>query len=181
MGLLDDAIKEHLELKRKRGADPAEVAQQEREALGPVRGATDTATAEPPAAEATAAEPPPVAAEPEFHGAVRMPDPEPDPNRSPSRRSPGAARARQPADPAVLRRRGGGGPRRGRAAGRRRRRPRRRAARRGRARRDPGVPPGGARARPPLVRAASRPATSTSDARWASAPSPGWTSSPRRR
>ena len=36
MGLLDDAIREHLELKRRRGADPAEVAQQEREALGPV-------------------------------------------------------------------------------------------------------------------------------------------------
>ena len=37
MGLLDDAIKEHLELKRRRGADPTEVDQLEREALGPVR------------------------------------------------------------------------------------------------------------------------------------------------
>jgi hypothetical protein len=37
MGLLDDAIREHLELKRRRGADPDEVAQAEREALGPVR------------------------------------------------------------------------------------------------------------------------------------------------
>jgi hypothetical protein len=37
MGLLDDAIREHLELKRLRGADPDEVAQAEREALGPVR------------------------------------------------------------------------------------------------------------------------------------------------
>lgn len=36
MGLLDDAIREHLELKRLRGADPGEVARQEREALGPV-------------------------------------------------------------------------------------------------------------------------------------------------
>jgi hypothetical protein len=35
MGLLDDAIREHLELKRRRGADPEEVAQAEREALGP--------------------------------------------------------------------------------------------------------------------------------------------------
>jgi hypothetical protein len=34
MGLLDDAIREHLELKRKRGADPGEVERQEREALG---------------------------------------------------------------------------------------------------------------------------------------------------
>jgi hypothetical protein len=37
MGLLDDAIREHLELKRRRGADPAEIARAEQEALGPVR------------------------------------------------------------------------------------------------------------------------------------------------
>lgn len=37
MGLLDDAIKEHLDLKRRHGADPGEVAKQESEALGPVR------------------------------------------------------------------------------------------------------------------------------------------------
>jgi hypothetical protein len=35
MGLLDDAIREHLELKRQHGADPNEVARQEQEALGP--------------------------------------------------------------------------------------------------------------------------------------------------
>ena len=35
MGLLDDAIKEHLELKRRRGADAEEVARLEQEALGP--------------------------------------------------------------------------------------------------------------------------------------------------
>jgi hypothetical protein len=34
MGLLDDAIREHLELKRRHGADPQEVARQEDEALG---------------------------------------------------------------------------------------------------------------------------------------------------
>jgi hypothetical protein len=34
MGLLDDAIREHLELKRARGADLDEVERQEREALG---------------------------------------------------------------------------------------------------------------------------------------------------
>jgi hypothetical protein len=33
MGLLDDAIREHLELKRRRGADPAEVAREQHEAL----------------------------------------------------------------------------------------------------------------------------------------------------
>ncbi|HEY7074433.1 MAG TPA: hypothetical protein VH418_03650 [Solirubrobacteraceae bacterium] len=38
MGLLDDAIREHLELKRQHGANPDEVARQEREALGPARG-----------------------------------------------------------------------------------------------------------------------------------------------
>jgi hypothetical protein len=37
MGLLDDAIREHLDLKRRRGADPSEVERAEHEALGPVR------------------------------------------------------------------------------------------------------------------------------------------------
>jgi hypothetical protein len=37
MGLLDDAIREHLELKRRRGADPGEIEREEVEALGPVR------------------------------------------------------------------------------------------------------------------------------------------------
>ena len=50
MGLLDDAIREHLELKRRRGADPAEVEKQEREALGPI-GAPPVDDA-PPRAEA---------------------------------------------------------------------------------------------------------------------------------
>jgi hypothetical protein len=36
MGLLDDAIREHLELKRRSGADPSAVAREEREALAPV-------------------------------------------------------------------------------------------------------------------------------------------------
>ena len=46
MGLLDEAIREHLELKRRRGADPGEIARQEREALGPARS-----PASPPVAE----------------------------------------------------------------------------------------------------------------------------------
>jgi hypothetical protein len=37
MGLLDDAIREHLELKRLSGADPGVVAREENDALGPVR------------------------------------------------------------------------------------------------------------------------------------------------
>jgi hypothetical protein len=46
MGLLDDAIKEHLDLKRRRGADPAEVERAEREALGPVRRTPTSQSAE---------------------------------------------------------------------------------------------------------------------------------------
>jgi hypothetical protein len=38
MGLLDDAIREHLELKRRRGADPGEVAREQREALDVIGG-----------------------------------------------------------------------------------------------------------------------------------------------
>jgi hypothetical protein len=37
MGLLDDAIREHLDLKRRSGGDPAEIERLEQEALGPVR------------------------------------------------------------------------------------------------------------------------------------------------
>lgn len=46
MGLLDDAIREHLDLKRRRGADPAEVERDEREALGPVRRAPEGSATE---------------------------------------------------------------------------------------------------------------------------------------
>ncbi len=37
MGLLDDAIRDHLDLKRRRGADPTDIERAEQEALGPVR------------------------------------------------------------------------------------------------------------------------------------------------
>ena len=37
MGLLDDAIRQHLELKRQHGADPGEVAEKERQAFGPIK------------------------------------------------------------------------------------------------------------------------------------------------
>ena len=59
MGLLDDAIREHLELKRRRGADPAEVEKQEREALGPV-GAVPVEERALPADAATAEDEPPL-------------------------------------------------------------------------------------------------------------------------
>jgi hypothetical protein len=61
MGILDDAIREHLDLKRRRGADPTEIERAEREALGPVRRGPETgedaAPAE-PAVESEAAYPP---------------------------------------------------------------------------------------------------------------------------
>jgi hypothetical protein len=56
MGLLDDAIREHLDLKRRRGADPAEIERAEREALGPVR--REPLAPDPLAAEALVPEPP---------------------------------------------------------------------------------------------------------------------------
>src|SRR4051812_41395815 len=59
MGLLDDAIREHLELKSKHGADPEDVARQEQEALGPGQR---NEFAQPAAEEAAPAEPEPVPA-----------------------------------------------------------------------------------------------------------------------
>jgi hypothetical protein len=50
MGLLDDAIRQHLELKRQHGASEDELQRQEEEALGPAR--RDVAPAEPSAEEA---------------------------------------------------------------------------------------------------------------------------------
>jgi hypothetical protein len=41
MGLLDEAIREHLELKRRRGGDPSAIAREERDALAP--GVSDPA------------------------------------------------------------------------------------------------------------------------------------------
>jgi hypothetical protein len=55
MGLLDEAIKEHLDLKRRRGADPEDVAREEREALGPaVREVRESMSDDAPSAEAGA-------------------------------------------------------------------------------------------------------------------------------
>ena len=92
MGLLDDAIREHLELKRRHGADPAEVAAQEREVLGaggvPVPPEPSGAAAvdvdvddAPPAPEPVAPPPPDPEPEPVEHaGAVSAERfaPEPD-------------------------------------------------------------------------------------------------------
>jgi len=51
VGELADAIREHLELKRRRGADPAEVAREEHEALAPVTRSHRVVTAPPPVFE----------------------------------------------------------------------------------------------------------------------------------
>ncbi len=54
MGLLDDAIREHLELKRRHGADPEEVQRQEREALGAAQQRAEFAQPEGDAVEEAA-------------------------------------------------------------------------------------------------------------------------------
>ncbi len=108
MGLLDDAIREHLELKRRRGADPGEVAREEREVLSAelrepedaeheaasAQAATDTNGAEQASASgdaesaSTGAEHTDTAAEPEdARGAGQPADApgagEPDPAKAP--------------------------------------------------------------------------------------------------
>jgi hypothetical protein len=57
MGLLDDAIREHLELKRRHGADPTEVERQEEEVLGGTPKAAEFAPATDEAPEAPEEEP----------------------------------------------------------------------------------------------------------------------------
>ncbi len=87
MGLLDDAIREHLELKRQHGGDLDEISRQEREALGAARKAefaktadADEAVGELPEAEtepeSDAAEP---EAEPVEEPAAAEPEAEPEP------------------------------------------------------------------------------------------------------
>ena len=75
MGLLDDAIREHLELKRKHGANPDDVARQEQEALGPGQrnefAQPEGAAQAPPEAESE-----PVA-EPEAEAPAAFEDPAP--------------------------------------------------------------------------------------------------------
>ena len=51
MGILDDAIREHLDLKRRLGAEDEEIDKLESEAFGPPSRPDDPDFAEPPAAE----------------------------------------------------------------------------------------------------------------------------------
>jgi hypothetical protein len=99
MGLLDDAIREHLELKRRHGANPSEIADLEREAFGPGRRAPEPlevpdetpAVAPEPEVPAADAEPevlePPVADMPVADAPApvlpREPEPPPPPAAAP--------------------------------------------------------------------------------------------------
>jgi len=85
MGLLDDAIREHLELKRRRGADAEEVTRLEQEALGPPqRGEFAGATA--PAEPAEGADAAPDRAEEAAAPDHPEPEPEPEPEDEPAAR-----------------------------------------------------------------------------------------------
>jgi hypothetical protein len=64
MGLLDDAIRDHLELKRRSGADPGEVAREQHEALDPVERAPGALAADDALADAVADVAPAAHAEP---------------------------------------------------------------------------------------------------------------------
>jgi hypothetical protein len=64
MGLLDDAIRDHLELKRRSGADPGEVAREQHEALDPVERAPDALVADDALADEVADEAPAQHADP---------------------------------------------------------------------------------------------------------------------
>ena len=102
MGLLDDAIREHLELKRKHGANPEDVARQEQEALGPGQrnefaqpegAAPAPPEPEPEPAEVPAAAAPPVYEPPTFEDPApvdELPEGEPGiPEEPPSAQAPG--------------------------------------------------------------------------------------------
>jgi hypothetical protein len=76
MGLLDDAIREHLELKRRSGAAETEVSELEKEVLGAAPAPVPEPDAEVPPAEEPAVEIPSV---PEAEAAVEVPRAEPEP------------------------------------------------------------------------------------------------------
>ncbi len=117
MGVLDDAIREHLELKRRHGASDEEIAQEEAEALGPARRdfpaqpaaepeATEAAEeqpvadapVEPPAEEPTAVEQPPPAPEPE-QAFEPEPAPEPEPELETRNSKPETQDEQEPEEP----------------------------------------------------------------------------------
>jgi hypothetical protein len=104
MGVLDDAIREHLELKRKHGAPEEELRRQEEEALGPVRrevappDEVEVKVDGEPAAEAPgpAAEP---VAEPAPFDAETSLLVEPEPEPFPEDEAAAVSQAAEPAEP----------------------------------------------------------------------------------
>jgi hypothetical protein len=114
MGLLDDAIREHLELKRAHGANPTEVERQEREALGAPRQA-EFAPSESPSGDEVAAvaaadiapvESEPVEPEEGAEPEAQQPWPEEEPDEVPSgdalEHPPAAGAAEEPESEDVL-------------------------------------------------------------------------------
>jgi hypothetical protein len=85
MGLLEDAIREHLALKRQHGADPGEVTAQEREALGPIQRGVEPLVLdrEPAPEDAPAAHDEPVDDLPEAAEPDLVPEYEPPPASPP--------------------------------------------------------------------------------------------------
>jgi len=103
MGILDDAIREHLSLKRRQGADDDELKRLEDEAFGPPSrpGEPDfpeagASAAEAPAAEGVAVEEPP-----------RDPAPEPEPEQVADAAAPAEAPPEEPEPPASAEAEGG--------------------------------------------------------------------------
>jgi len=88
MGLLDDAIRQHLELKRRHGADPSDVAKLEHEALGPATRA-EPAASEPDAA-ATASDTAAATHEPPFDDELAYDEAELEGEREPQAAEPAA-------------------------------------------------------------------------------------------
>ena len=80
MGLLDDAIREHMELKRLRGADPGEVAREEHDVLGPVPRGDEAASPSHGAGVAISEEIVPEDAGLEEHDSPITPQPADDPD-----------------------------------------------------------------------------------------------------
>ena len=176
MGLLDDAIREHLDLKRRRGADPLEVERDEREALGPVRRAPEAPPSDEPSEAIARRRRSPTTRSATRTVGVTTPSmtSRMTPIWSDERRGAGRRRSSAPTCPSSSPRRDGEPtpntkPRRPHhhsgdetieydvedALGSEHHDAERRAKRRRRARGDAGVPPGHARPRPTVVRAAS--------------------------
>ena len=88
MGLLDDAIREHLELKRRHGADPRRSRARSSEALGPARRTAETAPAARGGARGRATSLSPTSISSPSPSPCHEAEPEPEPEPEPSRAEP---------------------------------------------------------------------------------------------